>query len=270
MSEVLVIGHRNPDTDAICSAIGYAEYNFAKRLGLPMAQLENKAGRYVAPDERTGQIALARSASRMPANLRVFLPDPDGEDAYPIVTYTWLICYKKYPDRIKFPIVSEAVDWPGVEGDKLREVSQAQREMIERFQPYHGKDLAQGTAQGQEPYHPLTMLRELTDFDKHRMLTAVAVPHGDALAVGPIAGAMMRSGNCQIMHADCGGLPIELGAEIWRAKLPDDAPKDEEELAGRIDSLVILTQAKNRPVIPLIDTLAATVSKIIRELESTF
>ena len=29
MSEILVIGHRNPDTDAICSAIGYAEF---KRL----------------------------------------------------------------------------------------------------------------------------------------------------------------------------------------------------------------------------------------------
>ena len=26
MSEVLVIGHRNPDTDSICSAIGYAEF----------------------------------------------------------------------------------------------------------------------------------------------------------------------------------------------------------------------------------------------------
>ncbi len=26
MSEILVIGHKNPDTDAICSAIGYAEY----------------------------------------------------------------------------------------------------------------------------------------------------------------------------------------------------------------------------------------------------
>ncbi len=34
-NEILVIGHRNPDTDAICSAIGYAEY---KRLtGLPNA-----------------------------------------------------------------------------------------------------------------------------------------------------------------------------------------------------------------------------------------
>ncbi len=35
MSEVLVIGHRNPDTDAICSAIGYAE--FKRRTGMPGA-----------------------------------------------------------------------------------------------------------------------------------------------------------------------------------------------------------------------------------------
>ena len=35
MSEVLVIGHRNPDTDAICSAIGYAE--FKRRTGMSSA-----------------------------------------------------------------------------------------------------------------------------------------------------------------------------------------------------------------------------------------
>ncbi len=35
MSEVLVIGHRNPDTDAICSAIGYAD--FKRRTGMPQA-----------------------------------------------------------------------------------------------------------------------------------------------------------------------------------------------------------------------------------------
>ena len=35
MSEILVIGHRNPDTDAICSAIGYAE--FKRRTGMPKA-----------------------------------------------------------------------------------------------------------------------------------------------------------------------------------------------------------------------------------------
>jgi len=35
MSEILVIGHRNPDTDAICSAIGYAE--FKRRTGMDEA-----------------------------------------------------------------------------------------------------------------------------------------------------------------------------------------------------------------------------------------
>ena len=35
MNEVLVIGHRNPDTDSICSAIGYAE--FKRRTGMPEA-----------------------------------------------------------------------------------------------------------------------------------------------------------------------------------------------------------------------------------------
>lgn len=35
MSEILVIGHRNPDTDAICSAIAYAE--FKRRTGMPEA-----------------------------------------------------------------------------------------------------------------------------------------------------------------------------------------------------------------------------------------
>jgi manganese-dependent inorganic pyrophosphatase len=35
MSDVLVIGHRNPDTDAICSAIGYAE--FKRRTGMAEA-----------------------------------------------------------------------------------------------------------------------------------------------------------------------------------------------------------------------------------------
>src|SRR5471032_873339 len=35
MSEIFVIGHRNPDTDAICSAIGYAE--FKRRTGMPQA-----------------------------------------------------------------------------------------------------------------------------------------------------------------------------------------------------------------------------------------
>ncbi len=97
-------------------SIGYVEYHFAKRLGLPMAQLQNKAGRYVEPGERAGQIALAQSVSRMPPNLRLFLPDPDGEDAYPIVSYTWLLLYDRYPDRDKVAALRKFVTWGLTEG----------------------------------------------------------------------------------------------------------------------------------------------------------
>jgi phosphate transport system substrate-binding protein len=100
-------------------SIGYVEYHFAKRLGLPMAQLQNKAGRYIEPGERAGQIALAQSVSRMPANLRLFLPDPDGEDAYPIVSYTWLLLYDRYPDRDKAAALRKFVTWGLTEGQAL-------------------------------------------------------------------------------------------------------------------------------------------------------
>ena len=46
MSEIFVIGHRNPDTDAICSAIGYAE--FKRRTGM----LEAEAARCGDTNER--------------------------------------------------------------------------------------------------------------------------------------------------------------------------------------------------------------------------
>jgi phosphate transport system substrate-binding protein len=92
-------------------SIGYVEYHFAKRLGLPMAELQNKAGRYVAPSERTGQAALASTAGAMPSNLRLFLPDPDGPESYPIVTYSWLLLREHGRDKDKASALKEFVKW---------------------------------------------------------------------------------------------------------------------------------------------------------------
>lgn len=77
-------------------AIGYVEYGYASHFGLPMADLENRAGRFIKPDLMTGTNAL--ESLKLPADLRAWLPDPPGEDAYPIVTYTWLVCHRKYAD----------------------------------------------------------------------------------------------------------------------------------------------------------------------------
>lgn len=92
-------------------SIGYVEYHFARRLGLPMAHIQNKAGRYVEPGERSGQVALAANISQMPSNLRLFLPDPDGEESYPIVTFSWVLVYDRYQDPEKASALKKFLTW---------------------------------------------------------------------------------------------------------------------------------------------------------------
>jgi phosphate transport system substrate-binding protein len=96
-------------------SIGYVEYHFAKRLGLPMARLQNKAGRFVDPNDQSGQAALA-SGKQMPENLRLFLPDPDGEASYPIVTYSWLLLHARYADHDKATAIKKFVAWSLTDG----------------------------------------------------------------------------------------------------------------------------------------------------------
>lgn len=100
-------------------AIGYVGYEFAKRLDLPMASLENKAGNFVKPDPSTGQTALVDTLSEMPENLRFFIPDPKGADSYPIVTYTWLLLYGKYDSELKRAAVKDFVTWGLTEGQSF-------------------------------------------------------------------------------------------------------------------------------------------------------
>ena len=61
---------------------------------MPMALLENKSGKYVKADLNSGKDALA--SVQLPENLRAWVTDPTAPESYPIVTYTWLLCYKKY------------------------------------------------------------------------------------------------------------------------------------------------------------------------------
>lgn len=97
-------------------SIGYLEYGYAKNAGVAMATLENKAGKFVAATDASGQAALA--AVNMPEDLVAWLPDPEGEGSYPIVTYTWLLCYKKYPDAQKAAALKEVVRYCLTDGQK--------------------------------------------------------------------------------------------------------------------------------------------------------
>jgi phosphate transport system substrate-binding protein len=78
-------------------AIGYVEYGFAKRLALPVALIENKDGRFVAPTPEAGAAAIAGSAGRGLKDLAAATVNPAGAEAYPIVTYSWLVAHRAYP-----------------------------------------------------------------------------------------------------------------------------------------------------------------------------
>jgi phosphate transport system substrate-binding protein len=97
-------------------SIGYVEYGYANSQKLSTAMLENKAGKYVAASTATGQAALA--SADLPANLIAWASDPAAADAYPIVTYTWLICYRKYPDAKKLAALQDMLKYGLTDGQK--------------------------------------------------------------------------------------------------------------------------------------------------------
>jgi phosphate transport system substrate-binding protein len=97
-------------------SIGYIEYGYAISGKTPMAMLENKAGNYVAPSTASAQAALA--SAELPDNMIVWASDPPSAEAYPIVTYTWLICYKKYSDKRKQQAMQDLVKYGLTVGQK--------------------------------------------------------------------------------------------------------------------------------------------------------
>ena len=81
-----------------------------------MALLENKSGNFVAPTLASGQAALA--SAQLPDDLIVWASDPEGKDSYPIVTYTWLLCYKQYQDKKKFEVLQGLLKYCLTDGQK--------------------------------------------------------------------------------------------------------------------------------------------------------
>jgi phosphate transport system substrate-binding protein len=97
-------------------SIGYVEYNYAMTSGLPMTELQNKAGKFVKCTPEAGAVALATVT--MPPDLRAWAPDPDGDASYPIVTYTWLLCHPKYDDAAKGKALKDVINYGLTEGQK--------------------------------------------------------------------------------------------------------------------------------------------------------
>ncbi len=82
--------------DQTPGAIGYLEYSYTLHSGLKSAALQNKSGTFVEPSIESAAAALA--TAKLDENLVSWAPDPEGEESYPIVTYTWMLCRRVYDE----------------------------------------------------------------------------------------------------------------------------------------------------------------------------
>lgn len=98
-------------------AIGYIEYGYAKQNDLKFAALENKAGKFVSYNDQSAAKTL--EAVQLPENLRAFIPDPEGDESYPIVSYTWLLVHEKYSDPTKAKAIEGMIEYALTEGQKV-------------------------------------------------------------------------------------------------------------------------------------------------------
>jgi phosphate transport system substrate-binding protein len=99
--------------------IGYIERAYATQNKLPMAEIKNKAGKFVAPTPAS--MSAAAEGVEMPAELHVSLVDSAAEAAYPISGYTYLLVYADAKDGVKGEAIAKFLWWALHDGQKFAE-----------------------------------------------------------------------------------------------------------------------------------------------------
>ena len=101
-------------------AIGYVELGYAEQTKMPVGQVRNKSGNFITPNVETVTAAAAGAMGAMGANtdFRVSITNPDGAQAYPIASFTWLLVRKEYPDAAKARELVKFIWWAVTEGQQ--------------------------------------------------------------------------------------------------------------------------------------------------------
>ena len=105
----------------ITGSIAYVELSYALRLQQPYAIIQNAAGQYVAPSIQGAQAAAASSDTTIPADLRFYIVNAPGADAYPISGYSFVIVYQKQDDTAKGQALANLLWWMIHDGQQFAE-----------------------------------------------------------------------------------------------------------------------------------------------------
>ena len=101
------------------NSIGYIEIAFAKANNLPTALIKNKAGNFVESSIENVSAAAAGSVKDMPEDMRTQITNADGDNAYPISSYTYILVYKNQKDAVKGKALVNFLWWATHDGEKF-------------------------------------------------------------------------------------------------------------------------------------------------------
>lgn len=98
-------------------SIGYIELAYAASEKLPVAEVKNKSGAFVAPTMKSVSEAASGSLKAMPADFRVSITDADGKGSYPISSFTYLLIYQSM-GGVKGKELVNFLNWAMGDGQK--------------------------------------------------------------------------------------------------------------------------------------------------------
>src|SRR5262245_17255903 len=100
------------------NTLGYVELAYAVQNKLPVAQIKNSSGSFIAPSIETVTAAAAASAGTTPDDLRVSITNATGATAYPISSYTYILIFKDQKDAAKGKVLIDFLWWGIHDGEK--------------------------------------------------------------------------------------------------------------------------------------------------------
>jgi len=103
----------------IKGSIGYVEYAYAKRNKMSHAQLRNKDGQFVQPDDDTFQAAAAYADWAKAPGFYEILTDEPGKTSWPITGASFILMHKSQANAEKGAEVLKFFEWAMKNGQKM-------------------------------------------------------------------------------------------------------------------------------------------------------
>jgi phosphate transport system substrate-binding protein len=95
----------------IKNSIGYVEYAYAKKNNMQHAQLKNRDGQFVQPDDETFKAAAAGADWSKAPGFALVLTDQAGKNSWPITGASFILMHKAQADGAKGKEVLKFFDW---------------------------------------------------------------------------------------------------------------------------------------------------------------